>query len=201
MAALARTKEKDIIYCLRCHALWPADALYCGRCQRSLGARICRRCAARNAPGCRACLQCGGADLTAATPCLKLRWVTRLLAWLLVLLSIRFAAYHAATVLHLLAVLAWWALATFVNVSPCLLQTIIVRLLAWLLALFLLSWMLPESLGKPLRALLARTVSRGVPLGLRAAITVAAWLRRCVEGTTQKAKKDEQKKKKAKRGN
>lgn len=180
--------------CLSCRFVSPTGALRCGRCGRSFGGRLCPRHHLSPA-GSQFCVECGRQDLTEAALFLPLGWVSRLVAWSLVLLAVSLLAHHAGRGAGLLWPLAAWTLVHVLNVCPCSVIRAIIRLAAWLVALLLVSWCLPREVGQPMRAFLLHSLRWSGRWLYRMTGAVLTWLRRCVEGERENDKKAAKKKK------
>lgn len=182
--------------CLSCRFVSPAGALRCGRCGRSFGGRLCPRHHLSPA-GSQFCVECGRQDLTEAALFLPLGWVSRLVAWGLVLAVVSLLAHHTGGVAGLLWRVTSWGLIHLLDICPCGLMRALFRLAAWLLALLLLSWCLPREMGQPVRALLFRSLHGSGHFLYRATHALFGGLHRWVEGEKGADKKAGKKKKKA----
>lgn len=97
-----------MILCLSCYHSWPDSALFCGRCKRSFGGRRCRRGhLSPSAATC--CLTCGSAELSVPARSLSTGLASRMIAWIVLLLIVKWTWPYVGLVLGLLlAVFDWF---------------------------------------------------------------------------------------------
>ncbi|BDI31463.1 hypothetical protein CCAX7_35140 [Capsulimonas corticalis] len=167
--------------CLTCRYVSPEGAVHCGHCGRTFGARLCPS-RHPSPPDAEYCVQCGKANVTDATRCLPLGWCTRALTLLIVLLALRWAFGSAPSLLQGMWNLSDWISLHLLGISLCHMRAVLLQIAAWFVALFLVSYLLPGSVGGHVRALLMRGAGVAARLARSVSLAIFRWLCRIVGG-------------------
>ena len=150
----------------RCFHLLPGDAVYCPFCRLSLNRFYCSSNHPNPLWNTRACLTCGQAPLTPGTYALPLGWAVSLLSVCLLLWGWHWVEHHPGYVAKAVWQCGLWLLSILFDVPPRHLHSALTGMLAWWVSLYLLSYVLPGTMGKSARQIL-RTLPRLLWKGLR----------------------------------
>jgi hypothetical protein len=96
-----------MIHCLSCHRSWPDSALFCGHCKRSFGGRRCPHghLSPRFATF---CTTCGSKELSLATSSFSTQSVSRVVAWVIVLVLLKWILPYTPQILGSLLAAGDW---------------------------------------------------------------------------------------------
>lgn len=182
------------MFCLTCRYASPVGAIFCGRCGRGFGARICTSGHACP-PASRFCTTCRKpeSELSESTGYIPIGWATKLLAWSAMLGCLQFAVRHASEVMAATLAAAMWLAAHMLGVSQGALVGGLYRAVWWLIAIYLLSFLLPGSVGQSVRRVIAFALSR-LPRVTWAVVRILLMaMRLIVDGRSSKDKSDKKK--------
>lgn len=183
------------MWCLRCGSITPTNSdgpVYCSGCSRGLGAKICPN-GHKNGMAARYCSICRSADLSEATPYIPAGYVTRPIAWLIVLILVGWVCHHMGFVLGALWTVAAWLLFHVAGVPLCGVFIVTIRLGALAIILYAISQLAPKSAAGQIAGLVLRVIVTLTKLTGYAVAAVGRALYRMAEGRRSEPKKPKKK--------
>lgn len=142
----------------------------------------------------RYCSVCRTHELSESAPYMPVGYVTRPIAWLIVVIVVGWVCHHITSVFSIIWIDLAWLLFHVVGVPLCGVVAFAIRLGFLTTVLYVISQLAPKSAVGTIAGLVLRFIIILMKLGSRAVITVGQALFRVVEGRRQERKKMNSKK-------
>jgi len=134
------------------------------------------------------CFQCGNETLSDGTRYVSLRAASRMIAWSMAFLVLRWCLHHPSEIVGSVTAGAGWLLESGLSFKASTLASTVYRAASWYVAIMALTLFLPKPHGSAVRSGLNRAIGRGLRFGWKGLVwgCRTTWL--LIEGRTAKPK-------------